>query len=466
MSKNIVDGVLVEMSPSMLVAFDETTSFGCERKGWFKYVMGLPEPQTGNQELGTNLHALVEHRLTKGEVPSGEGEAFGLYLAGQAMIEAVAARKILKVEQPIPAFFIEGVLLKGYNDVVTSDGIVDWKTSSDIRRYGKTASELATDTAMVLYGKSEHPTLQTVKLAHGQFQTKGRKSTDFVEVEVTQEHLDNHISKVIIPQVERIRLVAGFTDAEQTKADRTKCFNCAFKTRCPTPESKQVMSFFSKMNASTSSTSPASSLLNGGDMATSGTSLVKPPDAPESKPELAAKPVEGFTAVPPPRKREYTDVAPKEAMVAEMVEAKPTPVVGLVETEVKRGRGRPPGSPNKPKVEVTTSPLLREGENKVLEVERVTYDPQASADMRAEQARARKFKSVTISKGCTINVGNFSGVRFDVSVTSEEHTYEEVYAEVSRRLDEEAAKYEAEKLPSTVKGQLGPMVPANELVSK
>ena len=50
--------------------------------------------------------------------------------------------------------------------MVTEDGIIDWKTSSDIRRYGKTPADLAKDTQMILYAQAEHADRLTVKLAH------------------------------------------------------------------------------------------------------------------------------------------------------------------------------------------------------------------------------------------------------------------------------------------------------------
>lgn len=512
MSKNIVDGKLVEMSPSMITSFDPSTAFGCEQRAVFKYVFGLDDPPSGNQQLGTDLHALVEHRLRHGAAPAGEGDAFGLYLSGQAMIEQVASRKILAIETPLKTFSIADVKVKGFVDVVHEEGIIDWKTSSDIRRYGKTAADLAKDTQMVLYGKAEHPQLPFVKLAHGYFQTRGRKSTDFVEVEVTQDHLDAHIEKVIIPKVERMKVLAA--DPEQAVRDYKKCFNCTFRPRCPTPGAETVMGFFSKFNPSTTSATStgAGSLLNDGSFATGGgsqakkvdtsslppvtVSVVTPPDAPPSKPELAAEPVEGFSATPPPRKSmKIVDVENPESVelaaaafkektiVGQLAEKYPEAAFkgesqtdrdaraaleysqklaeeanevkqrlgsaddthesteGLERPETKkRGPGRPPGAKNKKTVMAPDNhgpaPAVL-GPNESVDEKGYAYTPKASDLLR-------QFKAITVTKGATINVGNFNAVRFDVSVTSEEHTYEEVYAEVSRRLDAEAAKYEAE----------------------
>lgn len=414
MSKNIVDGKLVEVSPSMISTFDERDGFGCERRGYYKYVMGLKEPVTGNQQLGTDLHALVAQRLRSGTTPEGEGEAFGLYLAGQQMIEEVAKRTIVAVEEPLTSFKIADVKVKGFIDVVTSDGIIDWKTTSHITKYGKSADDLATDTQMVIYAQASHPALSSVLLAHGRFQTKGAARANLVETEVTREMLDSHTDKVIVPLVERIKEVAGFTDAKEANpVNNQKCFRCAFRDRCKDKESENVMSFFSKFTKVVPTT--PEDTLNALKASIDIVNGILPPDAAKSDPALAADPVEGFTAdiTAPARPNLILAPAPTpEAPIAEQVEA-PAPK--------KRGR---------PKKEATPGVV---------------------------------FKSVTVTKGCTINVGNFNSVRFDVSMTAEgadvESTYIEVLAEVERRLDEEASKFQAE----TAKGVT---TNAKELVSK
>ena len=52
--------------------------------------------------------------------------------------------------------------------------IIDWKTTSDINRYGKTAEDLAADTQMVIYGKACHPTRDSVFLAHASSRLQAR----------------------------------------------------------------------------------------------------------------------------------------------------------------------------------------------------------------------------------------------------------------------------------------------------
>lgn len=463
MSKSVQDGVIKFLSPSMINKFDSTQSFGCERRWWYRYVKGLDEPQTGNQELGEKLHALIENRLKTGETPvvAGAGhEAAGLYLAGQAMIESVAQRTIIGVERGLPADFrLDGIAFSPMSkcDVVTMDGIIDWKTSSDINRYGKTERELATDTQMVLYALAFHPTAESVKLAHGQFQTKGRKSTHFVEVEVTNKDLADHRNNVIIPLVQKMKSAASETDVRKLPRNEKSCFNCAYKPHCPTAEGENIMSFFSKMKSTAVTVDP--NLKQGQVLVMEPEKFaqsVLPPDAPRSDPAKASEPVAGFSPTPAPRVTEAP--SPSADLAHDVHEGVKTTLVGRVEdgkvvvtderrepvTEpVKRGRGRPPGAKNKPKDEPAAAQATV-----------VTYDP--------NEARGLVIKSTTITKGYTVNVGAFNSVRFDVSMTAEgADVYDALKAEVDAALEAEVVKYQAE-----VDAKNKVSVPAKEVVLK
>lgn len=409
MSESVENGTIRILSPSMINKFDASAPFGCERRWWYRYVKGLDEPQIGNQYLGEKVHALIEAFLAKRElgmeIPA-EDEALGIYLSGQRMVEEVARRTILGVETPLPEFTLDGTRVQGYVDVVTSDGIIDWKTSSDIRRYGKTESELATDTQMTIYALAVHPNRSTVKLAHGQFQTKGTKRANFVEVEVTDKHLASHRDNVIIPLVQKMKSAASESDVRKLPRNEKSCFNCHFKSHCPTAEGETVMSFFSKM----SQPQPQA---------------VLPPDAPKSEPEKAADPVEGFSPVPPPRKMKIEDVPPPAPSPAP--EAPSAPAAEPAPEAPKRGRGRPPGSKNKAKEEAPPQP-----KDTI-----ITYTP--------SKIEGFVIKSITITKGYTVNVGAFNSVRFDVSMTAEgADCYDALKAEVDAALEAEVAKYQAE----------------------
>ena len=444
MAKTVENGVLKQISPSSINKFDSSAAFGCERRWWFRYVKGLDEPQVGNQFLGESVHALIEARLTKQTLGMEiDPEANGIFLAGEAMIEDVAKRKILGVEMPLADFKLDGVRVNGYVDVVTSDGIIDWKTSSDIRRYGKTEADLARDTQTAIYARAMHPDLEIVKLAHGQFQTKGNKRTAFVEVEVTQKHLADYENNVIIPLVQKMKSAASESDVRKLPRNEKSCFNCAYKTHCPSPEGESIMSFFSKMKSA-----PAASLLAGG-LQNSVTAPVLPPDASPSQPELAAKPVAGFEAVPPARKMTMIDVpAPTApATPVAIAEAAPPPAAAPVVEEPKRKPGRPPGAKNKPKETL------------------IVYAAPAPTSAATSEAAAPLLKSVTVTKGYTVNLGAFNNVRFEVSATAEGSDYEQVEASllslVEASLEREASKYRAE-----VDQKTKATAPAAEVVCK
>lgn len=403
-TKNVVDGKLVATSPSMLSTFDASTPFGCERRGYFKYVLGYEEPQSANQALGTQLHALVEERLVSGKTPAASGPAAGLYLAGEKMIEEVANRQILGVELPVLNFSISGVPIKGFVDVVTSDGIVDWKTTSDISKYGKTAESLKSDTQMLIYAAAMHDSLSVVKLAHGQFQTKAPYRAKLAEVEVTKKDIANHLDNVITPLITRIKTVVGFKNANEATPDDTKCFRCPFRGPCKTQESESIMSIFQK-SAKTTPTTETEMV----QALRESVALVLPPDAPKSDPALAAQP-------------------PKND--------------GLEKLAKKKGRSKK----ESPQEKLFTAPVEAFAEAAVSDL---TVKKQTALEELAAigQEMEVKVTSVTFSKGATINLGNFNSVRLDVSMTGEGESYDIVFKklkfEVEERLNEETAKLEA-----------------------
>lgn len=432
MAKSVENGVINTLSPSMINKFDSAAPFGCERRWWFRYVKGLPEAQTGNQELGEKLHALLEARIGKRDlsmVIPPEDDAYGLYLAGEPMVREIEKRTILSVEASLLNFTLDGTKCQGFVDVVTSDGIIDWKTSSDIRRYGKSAADLATDAQMVIYGLAMHPDLAKVKLAHGQFQTKGNKRTGFAEVEVTKEHLASHRDKVIVPLIQKMKSAASEKEVAKLERNPKSCFNCPHKSYCPGETT--VMSFFKKLN-------PAPAV-----EAAPVVQPVLPPDAPKSEPALAAKPVEGFSPIPAPRRQLIAEPAPTPAeKVVEKIDAELARVEAKDENKsleqvaaeapqenlepVKRGRGRPPGAKNKPK---ESAPEMQTGP-----VEFVTPGlPQC--------------RTVTVTKGYTINLGNYNSARIEVSASFDgadfDATFAAALAKVEASLEAEAAKYEA-----------------------
>lgn len=387
MSKSVVDGKLLQVSPSSINAFDATTPFGCERRWFFRYVLDKPEPQTGNLMLGTNLHAMNEEYLANNKLLLSTQQCTDLFNQGKHYLDEIRPR-VKAVEQQVKAS-LAGVPLLGYCDVVLEDGIVDWKTSKDVKRYGKKPFELKRDTQMLVYARELLPGRETWKLVHGQYQTEGKTLFSLSETVIRKYELDAHFENVIIPLVERMKKAAGEKEVSALQADREKCFRCPHKLYCP-KEEDPIMSFLSKFKKQN-------------EVVVVEPAPVLPPDAPASQPALAAKPVEGFTPVPAPRKMNIVDV-PVEAPASP---PPPAPVATPADAPAaKRGPGRPPGAKNKPKEEA-----------------REVADRQVAAAVRGFVAEVNgaplTVKTVTLTHGLTLNLGNYNSARVDVAMSAE-----------------------------------------------
>lgn len=419
--KSIENGVIQRISPSMISAFDASSPFGCARRGWFKYVLGVKEPTTPEMTRGTHLHAMNETYLREGMRLLGTEEQTAWFNAGRPYLDTLP-RTALRVEQPMPpGFTVEGIPVSEMSkcDVVTEVGIIDWKTTSDIERYGKTPGQLATDVQMLIYAKAFHPEAPLVTLTHGQYQTKGKSLFRAVSVELTREELDKNYNKVIIPRVAAMREVAKATEAKAVTPNRDACRRCPHQGICPPDKENPLMGIFNRMKQSNTPAPPA----------------VLPPDAPKSDPALAAKPVENFSPVPPPKKHMNIVDVPAQAPAGvpapaptAPVTSEPSPSADLAPSEPKkRGPGRPPGAKNKPKESPVVGPL-----------------PAPSPPTVAERGSVA-FESVTVNYGLTLNLGNFNSARIDCAMTAKfsgnpDVAFAQVLERVKAQVEREIAK--------------------------
>lgn len=372
LSSSIKDGKLVRASPSLINSFDATTPFGCERRGWFKYVAGKKEESTGNQALGVALHKLNEKFLLGQQYPSSDNpQAFNLFTLGFETLRELKAihREAVKVEHPVSTS-LAGVEVSGYCDFSAGGVIYDWKTTSNIKKYGKTATDLREDTQMLIYARAIFPQLGMVTLAHGQYQTKGKPEFKVVQAQVSKEEIDRKIDSVIIPKLERIKTVVAESDVTKLDRNEKACGLCPHKSYCPTKASQTIMSIFNKYSKPAPQQAAIPEIL--------------PPDAPKSDPALAAEPLPvAETATPAPKKR-----------------------------------GRPLGSGKK------------------------------FSDAPAEGV---VFESVTVSYGVTVNLGDYSSARVDVSMSARSADVEAAYAEVLEKVKTKVTE-EVAVITSSMKG--------------
>lgn len=425
--KTVTDGRLTRASASLLNSFDPSTRFGCERRGWFKYVAGKAEPQTGNQELGVALHKMNEQFLSgKEPEPSIASELFELGRGYLTPLRNSRWLDGLKIETPI-ATDLAGVPFDGFCDLSLSfpgvkvGRVVDWKTTSNIKKYGKTAEQLAKDAQMLIYARALHPEADEVQLTHGQYQTKGVPEFRAADIKITKKEIDTQINSVIIPLVERIKGVVGEKDVTKLTRNPKACFNCPHRAYCPSDEAIQFMSIFSRYHAA-----PENPRMH--------PQMTKDPDHVPTPEVTAPAPVEVELAPAP----QPTPPPPAEITIPEVaVYTSGDPGRGAVPSSgpliaanpLKRGRGRPPGSSKKVEFSVPAPPV--ESKENPLPI-----------------SPGIQFESVTFSYGATVNMGSFNSVRIDVSMTAK-HTgdpdaaFQAVMDKVKEKVEIEMAKLAA-----------------------
>lgn len=193
--KPVVDGKLRYLSPSAISSGDPSQDGGCERRYYYKYVLGKKEPSRKSQEIGEEGHKRIENYLRTGKKALLRTELAGLEFIPDPKIGT------LLIEHPITAGLDTSLVkaaeipLVGYMDCVVdaggrhirSDGeagydpknsieINDWKFTSDFR-WAKDGPSLADTVQMLSYARWGFETftddIEWIRLSHVYFRTRG-----------------------------------------------------------------------------------------------------------------------------------------------------------------------------------------------------------------------------------------------------------------------------------------------------
>lgn len=286
------------LSPSAMKTADPGSDGGCFRKFYYQYRLGRKQPSTAAQELGTALHAeleayaktgaknlsalalaglhmvpkpgddlLVEVEMsaefssTDAEIQMAVEESIGLRLAG----DYAGADRLLAAVGIVSA---SGVPIIGRIDLVHGRGtnqgtddpseaidppntveVYDWKTSSNVERYGKTAAQLGRDIQMLSYGRwvfLVEPGAERVRLSHGYFQTRGRATTRKVSVLLERAELLRRW-EYVANLARQIIDVAGAASVEDVPANLSACESfggCFHRDVCTAGMNKGLRNFF------------------------------------------------------------------------------------------------------------------------------------------------------------------------------------------------------------------------------
>lgn len=380
------DGTLLSSSASAIVTSDETTPFGCLRKAWFEVRAGLKGADTKSLEMGNLVHAQVEHYLKTGQDALGKEAR-----AGKEMIDKIREMfPLFQIEQWIDALEIDGVKIRGRIDFIGRHvgddrirGIIDWKTSSDIAKWGKTRNQLKKDTQMLIYRQAAENTgcASDLYMAHAYFGTVKREH-ELVDTSINREQLSAGMDD-IQKKLAVLKAAVKETDSYAVKGDKSKCGRCPYAVHCTdkqgvvsvmssltdrfkkkliiddksttpdvvappakqeapkvetptTPVQDEIAALKAKLAAAEATAKPPAPGIQAGN-------IITPPDQPKSDPKLAADPVPGFSPIPAPLK----DTPPAAPEMHNTAAVPPAPA------EPPKSRGRPPGAKNKPKEEAT-----------------------------------------------------------------------------------------------------------------
>lgn len=445
---------IIKTSASAIESFDDSIAFGCQRRWFFKSVLKVPEPPRDNLTLGTNFHTAIENFLIKGAPGEMKPEVQRLFHAIKPEVIRVRDEGFLALEHPIDFLMAPDVRIVGRIDVLRKNGPLDWKTSSNVAQYAPTPYKLARSTQMLTYSWWQlqefvpvHPEpALPEQVTHVYVQTKGTPVTQRIDAVMTPTLLTEGISRVIniAREMKAAQSLPHSPEgANDLRPDRSKCrantkLPCPYLNICPV-EKAAMSSALDRLKArlNTAPMPPAQKAVVDAVKAMPVQSIV-PPDAP------APAPVEKFMAVPPPKepiKKVLTiqEAAPEasplpspEEVEAAKIEVQQLEARGPLSPEQaavvsKRGRGRPPGSKNKPKAEAVT--LLN-----------AEYTPDRAAWKEALGNVVRSpatdgvvtFKSITVTMTGKLNMGHFQSMDICVSQTAEYTTSpEEAFLQVT-----------------------------------
>ncbi|NBD13821.1 RecB family exonuclease [Corallococcus silvisoli] len=337
-------GVLRHLSVSQLRKFAL-----CERAWFFARVLRLPERPLKARDLGTAVHAQLEHFLRTGQDVLGPFAASGKHLLPAPGPDLLVEEHF---GQPSP-LFADGIPLTGYIDLVNprrlAEGVLrvtDHKTTKSIASYAATSEQLASAAhdagiQMVGYGywaalaSERFPGLKRLELEHLYFQTHGARLARSVVATVSVEHVRDEWHTHVEPLARRMRDVARVTSPSQVKPTWSACQKyggCSFQAQCLNSQSQgsKPMALMDRiLKPQTPPTQPAASVpvtaspppVPAQAALEMELAAVLPPDAPKSNPALASIPApeqpEQVASDGAPRRKRRTKAEMEAARAAE-----------------------------------------------------------------------------------------------------------------------------------------------------
>lgn len=207
----------------------------CEKRWFYRYILGHKDKGTPAMELGSAVHEKLENYLEKGELPDvtsieGEIASTGLkYLPkpGEGELGIETSLDEIPIAD-LPKKF------KGFIDCWIKDDevpeILDHKTSSNMK-YAKTPAQLAEDTQMIIYARHvlEHCDAQSITLSHVVYLTKPPYQSEKNSITVTREHVYDRFDKIL----ETVHSMIEASQISGNHQKQNKGFCYSYGKRCP-----------------------------------------------------------------------------------------------------------------------------------------------------------------------------------------------------------------------------------------
>jgi hypothetical protein len=404
------------LSASQVSSFDPETTWGCNRRWWFRNIQGKKEPQNKSMMEGEATHAEIEHFLKTGV--NGMGPV--ALSAFEYMPKPGTPGMLVEHTIADGELFGCGVPFTGKIDVFMAEEdpprIIDWKTSSNVMLYKKQPSALKVDTQVLTYAMwalSSRPVDQVnvelvfMQTGRSRYSDNSKVTLERAEVEAGWRGVEAVVTRMLdTAQAERVE------DIQPTEG------HCQVgRSRCPHFDYCPRSGVFSM-----------SSFLDLLDLPDTASVTAAPAAAPQVAEEQLELPLSSLPATPEPETANPLAAAP----------------------EVRRGR--PPGAKNKPKV-ADLAPMAP------LPMPVVTMEgPKVNPPTAPVAAPATTtFTKVSVRHGLTINLGNYQSAKVEVEAealvgVSVEDTLKTVREQVLASLKQEAAPYLAQMAAAAEKG--------------
>lgn len=255
---SVLGGIVQRTSPSALETADPNTRWGCLRKYWYRYVLGLREPDTEATLRGKKTHSEIEKYLGGGEPSLGA-------LAMSAWTYLPDPSPALELEhavEPVSHFEVGGVPVLMYIDcidprpsfinpmgAITEESVVeviDWKTKGNLQ-YALAPKDLLKTHQMPMYGDytMRRYNVERVRLSHVYMQTKGAKrsckTTTLADARTIERSIKNteRVVRLIVD-------VAKESDVNKVPPNLRICGNCYYNNKCPKSTQQTSEQIFGK----------------------------------------------------------------------------------------------------------------------------------------------------------------------------------------------------------------------------